>query len=498
MTMRLPLNDEQKAAITTGADRVFIEAAPGAGKTTVATERFGLSRFGRARDGRGVVAVSFARSARGELDQRVRRRWGSNALRWPHKVWTLDSLHFALVQHLLRSGAITWPAGVTELQVVDTWRGHKGSWPRPVGSYIQGLWLNGTIVTIGNGNATLSEYAFSGVGPYRAHLEAGLCTHTEIRQVLGAAIAKDSGLKPIVTDFLKNTIATLIVDEVFDGNMLDLAIVYGAASTGIPTTLIGDPWQALYAFRGARPELVPQVVANLKFETLGISESFRFETTEMQTLAEALRAGQPVVVSGGPAQNCDVVLASEWARLWTAGHCVLPLSFGQASNRVDAAIALLLDHVVSQRFGVLSTFGSDAAVMLGLDPEVLRADGAAQLAPVVETLGEGTEQAAKEGFALLRSNLLELGSRSIPNLQAAKMTERYARLIRLSERLAGADVIPGLTIHQAKGREWSQVGVALSDPERARLAKGLEQDSEDDRALYVALTRARHETRLVG
>lgn len=487
------------AAATTSADRVYIEASPGSGKTTVATERFGVTRFGRDGDGRGVVAVSFARSARGELDQRVRRRWGSNALRWPHKVWTLDALHCALLQHLLRSGAVTWPGGVTDLLVVDTWRGHAGSWPRPAGSYIRGLSLNGGVVVIGGGAAPISGYAFSAVAPYRAHLEAGLCTHTEIRQVLTAAIAKDSTtLRAVVTDFLRNTISSLIVDEVFDGNLLDLRIVQGAAAAGIPTTLIGDPWQALYAFRGAQPQLVPQVVTNLSFQTFPITESFRFESTAMQALATTLRAGQPGSVSSGPAQDCDVVLASEWARLWTAGDCVLPFSFGQAANRIDAAIALLLDHLVRQRFGVLSTFGSDAAVMLGLDPETLRADGATQLGPVVERLAGGTEDDAKAALVLLRSNLYALGGKNISNLRAPKMAERYGRLVKLSRRLTLDDVVPGLTIHQAKGREWGHVGVALSDAERARLASGLLQSSESDRALYVALTRAKTATRLVA
>lgn len=111
MKMRLPLTDDQKHAATSSADRVYIEASPGAGKTTVATERYGVARFGTKGDRRGVLALSFARSARGELRDRVRRRWGANAMRWPHKVWTLDLLHFAIVRHLLSTNALKWPGG---------------------------------------------------------------------------------------------------------------------------------------------------------------------------------------------------------------------------------------------------------------------------------------------------------------------------------------------------------------------------------------------------
>jgi len=54
--------------------------------------------------------------------------------------------------------------------------------------------------------------------------------------------------------------------------------------------------------------------------------------------------------------------------------------------------------------------------------------------------------------------------------------------------------VPGITVHQAKGQEWSRVAVVLGDDDRARLAKGLNPDDEDDRRLYVALTRGRMAT----
>jgi DNA helicase II / ATP-dependent DNA helicase PcrA len=48
-----------------------------------------------------------------------------------------------------------------------------------------------------------------------------------------------------------------------------------------------------------------------------------------------------------------------------------------------------------------------------------------------------------------------------------------------------------MTIHQAKGREWNRVGVILNDVEIERLNSGLQRSNEDDRQLYVAITRAR-------
>jgi DNA helicase-2/ATP-dependent DNA helicase PcrA len=71
-------------------------------------------------------------------------------------------------------------------------------------------------------------------------------------------------------------------------------------------------------------------------------------------------------------------------------------------------------------------------------------------------------------------------------------------LKNLSTRLRNSSrLVPGLTAHQAKGREWDVVGVRLTDAECAVLRQGLRADSEDHRKLYVALTRARTRTVLV-
>ena len=71
------------------------------------------------------------------------------------------------------------------------------------------------------------------------------------------------------------------------------------------------------------------------------------------------------------------------------------------------------------------------------------------------------------------------------------------RLERIAERARETVVIPGLTVHQAKGREWPAVGVRLSTDDMKALAAGLDPTNERHRQLYVALTRARDHTRSV-
>jgi DNA helicase II / ATP-dependent DNA helicase PcrA len=51
---------------------------------------------------------------------------------------------------------------------------------------------------------------------------------------------------------------------------------------------------------------------------------------------------------------------------------------------------------------------------------------------------------------------------------------------------------PAGTIKRPLTREWGRVGVRLEEADAAALRRGLDPTDEAHRALYVALTRARH------
>jgi DNA helicase II / ATP-dependent DNA helicase PcrA len=498
MPTRLPLTAEQQQAAATTAAHAFIVAAPGAGKTTVAAERFGVARYLASRPGLRTLGASFARSATQELLQRVRGRWGTHATCWPNDVKTLDGIHCELVRHLLTTGILRWPGGRTELTVLDTWRGQAGArYLIPGQGWHQVVTVQGNdIISIGQVIRD-AGYRIGTKAAFESHLTAGVCTHAEIRAVL-REILRSNELRPMLGDYLRSTTSSLIVDEVFDADELDVALILLAGRSGIPTTLIGDPWQALYEFRGARPELVPWLVERESYKTFPVLHSFRFITPEMQHLAVELRAGHGVEVASGSTAYVDVVLASEWDMLWQTDARVLPVSFGRINNQTDAAIVLLLDQVVTAHFGHPALFAQEAMTLLGLDPETIRAEGAARLRPVLQTLGAATPQATARAIEQLRRALRNLGSpRRLRTLPAASEEQQQARLHALALRLNDRSCIPGMTIHQAKGREWNAVGVRLKRTQVERLSSGLTQASSDDRAIYVALTRARQVALLV-
>ena len=143
--MPTKLTCEQLRAAMSPSRRLFVVAGPGCGKTTVAAERFGVERFHSSHDPRGVLALSFARSATSELRRRVKRNWGTSGTQWPHRVATIDTLMCEIVHFLLRRGLIAWPNGATTLNVLDTWRGQKGCrYLTPYQGYRQVIQLSGS------------------------------------------------------------------------------------------------------------------------------------------------------------------------------------------------------------------------------------------------------------------------------------------------------------------------------------------------------------------
>jgi DNA helicase II / ATP-dependent DNA helicase PcrA len=493
------LTAEQIAAAGTDLPRVFLEAAPGSGKTTVAAQRFGARRYNGSPivsgtpDHRAVMAVSFTRSATRELKGRVRRTWGPTALRWPHRIVTLDALIYDLMRYLLAGQLIRWPGGHVELQVHDSWKVLvPHSWTRTVA----GLGVTGQDVEFVTSDAPMGALRPRPVDFLEA-IADGICTHDDVRRVLELSLPQTNVVSAI-REHLRNTIRCLIVDEVFDANELDIQVLKLALEAGVEVAMIGDPWQALYGFRGARPDLVNTLLVAASVQTLPLSKSFRWQTDEQADLAAALRRGEGVELSAIAEhqllrRGVDVVLAAVWADLWSAGSTVLPLAFGSAKgNAVEAATTLLLNQLTSVLMGVEATYLADALTTLRIADEGALRSLEPGLTSVLELVDNADKRA--EWVAAYDALVDVVGELSLVNFPAAH-ANYLKRLKSLQTRLkSGKRVIPGMTIHQAKGREWDVVGCRLTSGEYAALASGLSNLNEKHRQLYVACTRARRQT----
>jgi len=492
MTMppRNPLTSEQRIAAASSSDRLLVVASPGCGKTTVAAERFGVHRFEGGFDPRRCLALSFTRAATRELGGRVRSRWGPAALAWPHRAMTLDALHVELVHGLLRAGIIRWRNGLSSLRVEDSWRGQSGVRRVSSGGYA-------AVPVVRNGIVQVESVRHQGipvtrigrVADLRSHFDEGRCTHLEVREVIALAL-RDPVVSRALEAMLRATTRAIVVDEIFDGNDVDIGVVALAARQGVAVSLIGDPWQAVYEFRGADPSATMRRLRADGFTPLTVARSFRFRTATMRTHSALLRSGQPCSIAPGLAGACDIVLASEWETLWECDDRVLPLSFGTVRNQTDAALLLLLDYLVERRLARRSVYVADAHAFLRTDGLVAPAELRDAAASFFETLAPAasvTGAALSSWRAALREIGVPVQLRRLPAEQEAAQVERIRSMAR---RIAEPSSVAGMTVHQAKGGEWPTVGLRVSVDEAQRLARGLRQASEPDRVLYVAATRA--------
>lgn len=489
------LTDEQLLAAATSTRSVFIEAGPGTGKTTVSAQRFGVQRFGseHRHDSRAVVAVSFTRAATYNLRQRVQRLWGFGALTWPHRIVTLDTIMCDLLHDLLREGLVVWPNsealwpdGNVILDVRDNWASCGGT----VSSRsIYTLRLDNRHVRIRAGFAPdwASRVPAVEVVPL---MQQGICTHQDVRDVLTLALC-DAKSRARVRQRLSETMRALIVDEVFDANDLDIEIIEAAIDAGVSVTMVGDPWQALYLFRGARPQVVPELLKRTNTPTLPLTQSFRWREAEQRDLATNLRLGNGASLPNGH-DGADVALALWWKELWDLGGGVLPLAFHSFKGGYEeAAATLLLNHVTRNVFDLDATYLNDALTALNVQDRDAPRKLESALQEVVEILRRGGNEAVKAAYLHLAKAIGTVSARKLRKPHQA----HTRRLAQLQKRIAfPGRPVPGLTTHQAKGSEWEVVGVRLREAERAALASGLSSGEDMHRKIYVACTRAHRRT----
>lgn len=496
--MAIRLTDRQ--VIAAASDRPFtnIVSAPGSGKTTVAAERFGYLAYQRTPDRRGILGLSFTRSAVGELISRITARWGHPIIGLPNLVTTFDDLYVRVLHHLMSGGLIRWPEGHAALTVIDEYRGLKGFRFREPGSYKRITACDaGGLVYSRSRQVSKNEYGFGGRGDHEAALASGLCSHEDVRWTLRSAVGNVHGVEDEIMAWFGVNFRHLIIDEIYDADALDLWTAATAGSAGTEITVVGDPWQALYGWRGATPEKVQVLLDGFPFHEYEQPESFRFRGTQMLELTRKLRASQPVVVPRRTSDVVDVALARKWTDLWRVGDNVLPLAFRTIGNAVDAMLNLLLDEVTRRKLGRDSFGKQTACVYLGLDAANIASVQAAALDPVLKAMIAG--ESAASVLELLRDAAHDLGvARRPAKLPKNGEPIRQGEVEALRLRLQRDDLIPGLTVHQAKGREWPRVGVALSTKDEQVLAGGLRELEEEHCVLYVALTRAKESCIAIG
>jgi len=174
---------------------------------------------------------------------------------------------------------------------------------------------------------------------------------------------------------------------------------------------VGDPWQALYEFRGARPEKILDLLLKENVRTLAINQSFRWQTNVQRELANLLRAGLPGTLPGRGETDVDVVIGTQWQPLWRVGTYVLPLAFRSFRGEIgEAAETLLLNHLTRRTFGHEAVYLRDALSTLGISDQGLLA----QIRPELQQIAESLKVSAGAALQGVRTQLVTAVSRISP------------------------------------------------------------------------------------
>ena len=443
-----------------------------------------------------MAGVTFARSAHAELESRIRLRWGDRAISWPNSVCTFDELHRQLLRYLVHHSHVQWPSGEFPCRIDDSWQDHPGSTGKPGSAtrYMLTLDDEGNVCTSPTSSDRVApKPCFTDAKKLWGAVRAGYCTHAEIRSVLGSAMR--AGAYPIlraaVSSCLLSSYCHFIVDESFDMNWLDAFVVECAIEAGMTVTLVGDPWQSLYEFRGASPQRVRALITRHRFQRIDMPGAFRYKTAEMKRLAKRLFDEKPFQVAQAEnGDEFDVVLAHDWNTLWDEPRiAVLPVGrpSGLDGSEIANCLVLLLNEVVRQYFRRDAAGVAEARRKLGVDTCEGRIDEA------LEALRDASADIGDVWSAL------EAAFKPSDTKWSTKGRRATTYMLRLRElSVLGEPPAIGLTIHQSKGLEWDRVlllnGELTTDPE---LWNRIKQEHESHRSVYVGLTRARSTLRVL-
>lgn len=264
----LALDPDQERVAAHRGGPLLVLAGPGTGKTATLIETV-ARRVESGADPGSLLLLTFSRRAAGELRERLARRLGGSAI--APAAWTFHSFCLAL---LTEERARTRPGAARprllsgpeqEVVIRDLLRGDAEDgrpWPPPLGGVLDTRGLAAEV------RALVARAQLVGLGPagfaavadrpewravadfYERYLDAieaqGALDYAEL-----VARASSLAARPAVLTRLRARFAAVWVDEYQDTDPAQERLLQALAGDGGDLTVVGDPDQAIYAFRGA-------------------------------------------------------------------------------------------------------------------------------------------------------------------------------------------------------------------------------------------------------
>jgi DNA helicase-2/ATP-dependent DNA helicase PcrA len=437
--VKIVLNDDQERVVQSSSGPLLVLAGPGTGKTRTLVSR--LTRMIRSGEVRPqeTLALTFTNQAAQEMEERLQKEisFDNDAA---HLVTTFHGLGLRLLKEWLPD----------EIDVMDDEQ-RLVLIGEAFGETVKKRRAEELVSLISLAKQTVDAGAAL---PQDDEIRLGYERYEELKKQRGALDVDDLVLKPyemIMGDShlnaeLSSRFRSVSVDEYQDVNDVQAALVQALCPGGDNLLAIGDPDQAIYGFRGARPEHF------LRFEQ-------NFSGARAEPLGTSYRLTSPILVA---AQS---VLGTPSAPLCaTKGGPKVELVDCPTPKSEAEQIVVRLERLLggTSLFAVDSGRGSDAE----------QGD-----------LGFGDVAILTRLKAQHKSILGALEQSGIPARAVAEDEPHDPR----SQKVAV------MTMHASKGREFEVVFIAGVEPGLVPLAlEGLKSDREEERRLlYVAMTRAK-------
>ncbi|MEU1924593.1 UvrD-helicase domain-containing protein [Streptomyces albogriseolus] len=291
---------QQQAAMAVSAP-AFVPACPGAGKTHVITSRHLQSPRRLLRRGRALI--SFTRVARDQMIRRCRQAGRADLVQAPHFIGTLDSF---LWEFLVKPRRAAEPVP----RLLESWAGIKATVEgvdREVSLHRFPMTLDpsqspareavawdkldyDTRQLIEASRYSQQAWEDKILATRKSWCQQGYFTGHEAR-VLALWNLRNAEAATGLLGPLRSRFAEVIVDEAQDCSAADLAILRLLHDAGLPLVLVGDPDQAIYAWRGAEPQALGAFAAQLSPTPHRLTGNWR-SSPVICHLASTLRTGQ--------------------------------------------------------------------------------------------------------------------------------------------------------------------------------------------------------------
>ncbi|MGB3764084.1 MAG: ATP-dependent DNA helicase UvrD2 [Ornithinimicrobium sp.] len=524
----LGLDPEQRAVATAPRGPVVVLAGAGTGKTRAITHRIAYGVAAGALTPQRVLALTFTARAAGEMRTRLRglgvgpvqaRTFHAAALRqlqffWPQAVGgpapnVMPSKAAAVAEAASR---LRLRLGRTEL--------------RDVAAEIE--WAKVALVTAERYPSVAVQQGRSPAGLDGTAMARMMQTYAEVTDERNVIDFEDVLLlmvgilteHPTIAAAVHQQYRHFVVDEYQDVNPLQQRLLDCWVGERDDVCVVGDPAQTIYSFTGATPRYLTEfprrypdavtvrLVRNYRSTPQIIEVANAVLPLDAGTLRSQQDAGPRPRLTTYPDDEAEAhgvasVIKDRVSNGAAPGSMAVLFRTNAQSQAMEAALSQCdVAYLVrgGERFFSRSEVRGAIVLLRGQvrsdDPSSPLAD---RVRDVLSSVGHGVSApaggASRERWESLQA-LVHLAEGLEPDGERLAMADFVAELDRrISEQHApSVDGVTLASLHAAKGLEWDQVFVIGCSEGLLpiTLAEGPARVAEEQRLLYVALTRARH------